>query len=111
MKTKLNHTAHSQERWNERFSYLDINYEWDSAKKATKKQRVIISSNCKGSSPDNKHYGIVYYISQSGVVFVCRGDEMHLVTVMSFIQKSITAKKTSNKQYRQARVERRQRYA
>ena len=111
MKAKLNHTTHSQERWEERFSYLDINDEWDSAKKATKKQRVMISSNCTKSSLDNKYYEIIYYISASDVVFVCKGDDMLIVTVMPFIQKSITAKKTSNKQYRQTRVERRQRYA
>ena len=73
-------TNHANERWVERFSYLNFDNEYENSKPATKSQRKAIAST---SSISYDHKNNVYQVSSSGVVFVIRND--CIVTVFPIV--------------------------
>ena len=74
-------TNHANERWVERFSYLNFDNEYENSKPATKSQRKAIAST---SSISYDHKNNVYQVSQAGVVFVIRND--CIVTVFPIVE-------------------------
>ena len=73
-------TNHANERWVERFSYLNFDDEYEKSKQATKSQRKAIAST---SSVSYDHKNNNYQVSPAGVVFVIRND--CIVTVFPIV--------------------------
>ena len=73
-------TNHANERWVERFSYLNFDDEYEKSKQATKSQRKAIA-NTSSVSYDHKNNN--YQVSPAGVVFVIRND--CIVTVFPLV--------------------------
>lgn len=76
----LKMTRHALDRWQERFSYLELAEELENSKPATRSQRKAIAST---SSISYDHKNNTYQVSSAGVVFVIRND--CIVTVFPIV--------------------------
>ena len=94
-------TTHAWERWNLRFSYLDLSTELDTAKKASKKQKEVIKTHCASSSKEKQNKSVNYYISDNSVAFICNDDMSLIITVIPYVETFKNDTPTTNKSYRE----------
>jgi len=85
-------TKHARERWKERFSNLNPEYEYSIAKKPKKAELANIKKQCPQHVSIMRRkslYGLYYKISKSGVVFVI-SKEGDVITVFPYCNKGVT---------------------
>ena len=101
-------TNHCAERWSQRFSNYNFDKEWQSAKKATRKQRDVIKTHCVSNSSHGGNKDITYYISVNAIVFVCNDSMETIITVIPYVETVKSAKPTTNSSYREYKHNKRQ---
>lgn len=94
-------TKHARERWKERFSNLNPEYEYSVAKKPKKAELANIKKQCPQHVSIMRRkslYGLYYKISKSGVVFVI-SKEGDVITVFPYCNKGGNTYNPSEKTY------------
>jgi len=83
--TNIVATQHALDRWNERFSYLDMTTELRNATRPTAKIRKDIILKCKNSIKYNDLSTAYYLLSPNDVVFVLSENNNRIITVFQYI--------------------------
>ena len=95
--TNIIATQHAQDRWNERFSYLDMTTELRNATRPTASIRKKIILRCKNAIDYNPLTNTYYLISPNDVVFVLSQNNHKIITVFQYIHElNIKPKSKSN---------------